>query len=78
MTVIQPLGVQWVVSLLQLKLGYRYACDIFTLRVQSQETNVYFLGISLDDHSESSSTYDMIIGNVPRSPWRIRHNHELQ
>jgi hypothetical protein len=37
-------GVQWVVSLLQLKLGY--ACDIFTPRVQPQETNLYFLGIS--------------------------------
>jgi hypothetical protein len=44
MTIIQPPGVQWVVSLLQLKLGY--ACDIFTPRVQPQETNVYFLGIS--------------------------------
>jgi hypothetical protein len=32
----------------------------------------------VDDNSESSSTYDMIIGNHPRSSWRIRHNHELQ
>jgi hypothetical protein len=32
----------------------------------------------VDDRSESSSTYDMIIGKQPRSPWRIRHNHELQ
>jgi hypothetical protein len=32
----------------------------------------------VDDRSESSSTYHMIIGNQPRSPWRIRHNHELQ
>jgi hypothetical protein len=32
----------------------------------------------VDDRSESSSTYDMIIGNIPRSYWRIRHNHELQ
>jgi hypothetical protein len=31
----------------------------------------------VDDRSESSSTYDMVIGNQPRS-WRIRHNHELQ
>jgi hypothetical protein len=30
------------------------------------------------DRSESSSTYEMNIGNQPRSPWRIRHNHELQ
>jgi hypothetical protein len=42
MTVIQPPGVQWVVSLLQIKLGY--ICDIFTPRVQPQETNL--LGIS--------------------------------
>jgi hypothetical protein len=28
--------------------------------------------------SESSSTYDMIIGYVLRSSWRIRHNHEVQ
>jgi hypothetical protein len=69
MTIIQPTGVQWVVSLLQLKLGY--ACDIFTLRVQSQETNMLFLGISLDERSESSSTYDMIIDNQQISPWRI-------
>jgi hypothetical protein len=32
----------------------------------------------VDDCSESSSMYDMIIGNQPISPWRIRHNHELQ
>jgi hypothetical protein len=32
----------------------------------------------VDDCSESSSTYDMIIGNQLRSFWRIRHNHELQ
>jgi hypothetical protein len=44
MTVIQPPGVQWLVSLLKLKLGY--SCDIFTPRVQPQEANVYFLGIS--------------------------------
>jgi hypothetical protein len=32
----------------------------------------------VDDRSELSSTYDMIIGKQPRSPWRIRHNHQLQ
>jgi hypothetical protein len=32
----------------------------------------------VDDHSESSSTYDMIIGDLTRSSWRMRHNHELQ
>jgi hypothetical protein len=28
----------------------------------------------VDDRTESSSTYDMIIGNQPRFPWIIRHN----
>jgi hypothetical protein len=76
MTIIQPPGVQWVVSLLQLKLGY--VCDIFTPRVQSQETDVSLLVFHVDDRSESSSTYDMIIGKQTRSSWRIRHNHEFQ
>jgi hypothetical protein len=75
MTVIQPPEVQWVVSLLQIKLGY--ACDIFIPRVQSHETICSSLEFHVDDRSESSSTYDMIIANQPRSPWRIRHNHEL-
>jgi hypothetical protein len=32
----------------------------------------------VDDRSESSSTYDMIIGNRLRSPWIIKRNRELQ
>jgi hypothetical protein len=32
----------------------------------------------VDERSESSSKYDMMIGNQPRSSWRTRHNHELQ
>jgi hypothetical protein len=44
MAVIQPPGAQFVLNLLQQKLGY--TCNIFTPRVQSQETNVFFLGIS--------------------------------
>jgi hypothetical protein len=32
----------------------------------------------VNDRSESSSTYDMIIDNQLRSSWRIRYNHELQ
>jgi hypothetical protein len=32
----------------------------------------------VDDRSESSSIFDMIIGNGLRSSWRIRHNNELQ
>jgi hypothetical protein len=44
MTTTQPPGVQWVENLLQLKVVY--ACDIFTPKVQSQDTNVFFLGIS--------------------------------
>jgi hypothetical protein len=33
---------------------------------------------NVDDRYESSRTFDMIIGNQLRFPWRIRHNHELQ
>jgi hypothetical protein len=32
----------------------------------------------VDDRYESSSTYDMIIGDLMRSSWIIMHNHELQ
>jgi hypothetical protein len=32
----------------------------------------------VDDSYKLSSTYDMIIGKVPRSSWRIRQNHALQ
>jgi hypothetical protein len=76
MTVIQPPGVQWVVNLLQLKLGY--ACD-FTLPNFNLKKQISCpMKFHVDDRSESSSTYDMIIGKQPRSPWKIRHNHELQ
>jgi hypothetical protein len=46
----------------------------FNLKKQMQDSWEFHV----DDRSESSSTYDMIIGNQPRSCWRIRHNHELQ
>jgi hypothetical protein len=76
MTVIQPPGVQWVVSLLQLHL--RYGCDIslpeFNLKKQMYSSWAFHI----DDRSESSNIYDMTIGNQLRSSWRIRHNHELQ
>jgi hypothetical protein len=60
MTMIQPQlsGLQLVINSLRIKMGY--ACDLFTPRVQSQEANVLFLAFHVDDHSESSSTYDMI------------------
>jgi hypothetical protein len=32
----------------------------------------------LDERSESSRTFDMIIGEISRSSWGIWHNHELQ
>jgi hypothetical protein len=32
----------------------------------------------VDDRSESSSTYDMIIGNGLRYSWKIRYDHEVQ
>jgi hypothetical protein len=40
-----------------------YACDIFTPRVQFQETMYSSWEFHVDDRSESSSTYDMIIGD---------------
>jgi hypothetical protein len=42
MTVIQPPGVLWVVSLLQLELGN--ACDISFPKVQPQKTKFVLLG----------------------------------
>jgi hypothetical protein len=38
----------------------------------------YFWSFHIDDRSEPSSTYDMIIVHSMRSPWRIRHNHGIQ
>jgi hypothetical protein len=51
MTVInpKPLGVQYVVSLLQLKLGY--ACDIFNPTIQSQEKVCSSWSFHVDDRS---------------------------
>jgi hypothetical protein len=57
MTVIQSPGVQWVVSLLQLKLGY--ACNIFTPEFNLKKQISW--AFHVDDRSESSSTYDMIL-----------------
>jgi hypothetical protein len=55
-----------------------YCPRITTPRLQSQETRVFFWTFHVDDRSESSSTYDTIIGNEMRTSWLIRHNHELQ
>jgi hypothetical protein len=65
MTVIQAPGVQWVVSLLQLKLGY--ACDISLPEFNLKKQMYFSCAFYVDDLFESSSTYDMIIGNQPRS-----------
>jgi hypothetical protein len=65
-----------VVHLLQLKLVY--ACDISLPEFNLKKQMIDSWEFHVDDRSESSRTYDMIIGNIPRSPWRIRHNHELQ
>jgi hypothetical protein len=54
-------------------------CVIFSLpefNVKKQMCSSW--ACRVDERPESSSTYDMIIGNQPRSPWRIRHYHELQ
>jgi hypothetical protein len=75
MTVIQPPGVQWVEHWLQLKLGY--SCELLTPRVQSQETNVFFLCISCrwPFWVIKHIWYDYWPRKI--SPWRIRHNHEF-
>jgi hypothetical protein len=74
MTIIQPPGVQWMVSLLQLKRDMLMTFSLQEFNLKKQISWAFHV----DERFESSSTYDMIIGNVPRSPWRIRHNHELQ
>jgi hypothetical protein len=57
------------------KTGFvTFSLPEFNLKKQMQDSWEFHV----DDRSESSSTYDMIIGNQPRSCWRIRHNHELQ
>jgi hypothetical protein len=76
MTVIQTPEVQWVVSLLQLKLGY--ACDIFIPTAQPQEKMCSSHAFHVDERFESSSTYDIINSSQPSCPLRIRHSHELQ
>jgi hypothetical protein len=57
------------------KTGFlTFSLPEFNLRKQ-----MYFSwAFHVDDRSESSSTYSMIIGNQKRTSWRIRHNHELQ
>jgi hypothetical protein len=60
MTIIQPPGVQWVVNLLQLKLGY--ACDISPQISMSRKKYVFSWEFHVNDRSESSWIYDMTIG----------------
>jgi hypothetical protein len=63
-----------VVNLLQQNwyMLVTFSAPEFNLKMCSSRT------FNIDDHTESSSTYDMITGNVPISSWRIMHNHELQ
>jgi hypothetical protein len=65
MTVIQPPGVQWVVSLLQLQLGY--VCDIFTPRDQPQETNFFEIYMSLQLMDPNCKPIHARAYTVPRS-----------
>jgi hypothetical protein len=58
------------------KTGFvTFSLPEFNLKKQMSSSSWAF---HVDDRSESSNTYDMIIGNQPRSSCRIRHNHELQ
>jgi hypothetical protein len=57
------------------KTGFvTFSLPMFNLKKQMCSSWAFHV----DDRSESSSTYDMIMGKQPISPRRIRHNHELQ
>jgi hypothetical protein len=57
------------------KTGFvTFSLPEFNLKKQMRSSWAFHV----DDRSESSSTYDMIIVIKPISSWRIRHNHELQ
>jgi hypothetical protein len=49
----------------------------FFLRDLNLKKKMCTWAFHVDDHSESSRTCDMVIGNKPRSSWKISHNHEL-
>jgi hypothetical protein len=77
MTIILPPGVQWVNRRKFTTTKTRFvtfSLPEFNLKKQMCSSWAFHV----DDRSESSSTYDMIIGNQPRSSWSIWHNHELQ
>jgi hypothetical protein len=51
------------------KTGFvTFSLPEFNLKKQMYSSWAFYV----DDRSESSSTYDMIIGNQPRFPWIIR------
>jgi hypothetical protein len=75
MTVIQAPGVSLVFNSLHLKIGL---CHFHSPSSTSRNKVVHPWAFHVDDRSESSSTYDMIIGIQPRPSWRIRYNHELK
>jgi hypothetical protein len=93
MTLVQPNGVQWLVHLLRRKMSNICKFSLTECNIKKEicsspmtfslpEFNIKNQMCSswkfyVYDRSKSSSTYNMIIGNGPRSPWRIRHNHEL-
>jgi hypothetical protein len=68
MTIIQPPGIQWLVSLLQLKnwdMLVTFSFQEFNLKKEMCTSWEFHV----DDRSESSNTYDVIIGNLMKSPW---------
>jgi hypothetical protein len=65
-----------MVILLQIKL--KYACDIFSPRHHFKKQMCSSWAFHVDECSESPSKFDMNIFDELRSPWGIRHNHELQ
>jgi hypothetical protein len=63
MTIIQTPGVQWMVNLLQLNWDILMIFSLPEYNLKKQMCSSWEFHV--DDRSESSSTYDMIIGNGP-------------
>jgi hypothetical protein len=72
MTVIQPPGVQWMVSLLQLKL------DLWHFRSQRSISRKEVLSLGILCRWPFWVIKHIWYDYGPRFSWRIRHNHELQ
>jgi hypothetical protein len=80
---------RWCVSIIK-KISYDY-CQWNEVSLENQDVLVTFSlaefnlkkqicsswAFNLDDYSEASTTYDMVIENQARYSWRVRQNHQL-